>query len=416
MPWVIRKMGGGWAVYKQGQDGEPVGEALGTHDSEAEAKRQLAALYANETGSKAVKFVDGTDDQIEGLLLPYGGVHNGRDLDGQFFSKRTDFCLDWFPTDRPQLYNHGLDEDAGVSVVGRIKGIELRDDGGWMKAQLDKQAKYFQAISQLVKQGKLFLSSGAMAHLVKVDNKTGEILRWPVVEGSLTPTPANLLATVGMAEVTKHYKALDLDVPESLQATLESDRQATQPEPLADLKALPGSYEDLLAKLNQAINPFNPFANPGRYAFVEATFPDYFIAELHDGQESKTYRVAYSVEGDQVTLGKMTEVEETYVPVAKAIDFSDQPIAAHTQFCTAMLAGLVVRTEGHFEARNKAGRRVSTPTRQILLEARDASRRADEVLTQLLDETDPAKVEAKAEFGRLALDIDLLDFEAALSA
>ncbi len=48
MPWVIKKDGDEWCVYKEGADGQATGESLGCHDSEAKAKDQLAALYANE--------------------------------------------------------------------------------------------------------------------------------------------------------------------------------------------------------------------------------------------------------------------------------------------------------------------------------------------------------------------------------
>lgn len=47
MPWVIRKRDNEWCVYKQGEDGEPSGDALGCHGSEAEAQKQMKALHAN---------------------------------------------------------------------------------------------------------------------------------------------------------------------------------------------------------------------------------------------------------------------------------------------------------------------------------------------------------------------------------
>lgn len=222
MPYEIRKTGEQWCVYKEG------GESVACHETEAQAKDHMAALYANVSDAKAVKFVDGSEDEIEGLLLPWGGIFNGKDLDGERFSAKTNFCLDWFPdpTTRPLLWNHGLDEEAGTSVVGRIKNIEMKPDtGGWMRAQLDKQSKYFEAIKEMVKKGRLYLSSGAMSHLVQ-KAADGELLRWPVVEGSLTPTPSNLLATVGYPEVAKHYKAIESEIPDTLKPVEESATKA----------------------------------------------------------------------------------------------------------------------------------------------------------------------------------------------
>ncbi|MDO8672571.1 MAG: hypothetical protein Q7O66_14240, partial [Dehalococcoidia bacterium] len=200
MPWNIFPKDSQFCVHKVNDAGEAVGPSLGCHPSKENAREQMQALYANEPDAgKSVKFVDQSDDQIKGCLAPWGGIFNGKDLDGQFFSNRTNFCLDWYKGDRPLLWNHGLDSETQTEVVGRIQSLEVKSNTGlWMRAQLDKQSQYFEAIREMVKAGKLYLSSGAMAHLVKVDSKTGEILRWPVTEGSATPTPSNLLATVNL--------------------------------------------------------------------------------------------------------------------------------------------------------------------------------------------------------------------------
>ncbi len=118
---------------------------------------------------RAVKFA-GPDGLIEGHAIPFGGPFGGKDLDGEYFSPATDLCLDWFPAERPLLYQHGLDGGVGLSVVGRVKMDTFRtdDDGGWVQAQLDQQHAYFSRIKRLVEQGKLYFSSGAMARLIGV--------------------------------------------------------------------------------------------------------------------------------------------------------------------------------------------------------------------------------------------------------
>lgn len=52
MPWMKVKDGDKTKVFKKGEDGEPTGSALGTYDSDADADKQIAALNANEGGSK----------------------------------------------------------------------------------------------------------------------------------------------------------------------------------------------------------------------------------------------------------------------------------------------------------------------------------------------------------------------------
>jgi len=47
MPWKAFKRNSKWKVYQIDEDGQPVGDALGTHDSEEQARKQVAALNAN---------------------------------------------------------------------------------------------------------------------------------------------------------------------------------------------------------------------------------------------------------------------------------------------------------------------------------------------------------------------------------
>jgi hypothetical protein len=159
-----------------------------------------------------LKFTNAEKTEIVGLLAPFGGPINGSDIQGERFTAKTDFVLDWFPGDRPLLYHHGL-ERPSVSVVGRIKSVNTDDQGLWIRAQLDAKNAYYGAISKLIDSEALGLSSGAMPHLVKVA-KNGDIVRWPLIEGSLTPTPANPMAKLDFETVKSHYKAIDIEVME----------------------------------------------------------------------------------------------------------------------------------------------------------------------------------------------------------
>lgn len=137
-----------------------------------------------------VKFAKGSDSIIEGLAIPYGGSVKGKDLHGEDFGPDTDLALDWFPDEgRPFLYHHGLDESVKTALVGRQFGREERDIGQWVQVQLDKRSKYMDAIRELVDADSLSFSSGAIPHLVQT-RKDGHIERWPWVELSGTPTPA----------------------------------------------------------------------------------------------------------------------------------------------------------------------------------------------------------------------------------
>ena len=148
---------------------------------------------------------------IEGYGVPFGGPIKGKDLHGQYFSKNTDFALDLIPDgQRPLLFQHGLDSAVDTAVIGRW-GVKKIDDGGvWVRAQLDARSEYINEIKELVDNDALGFSSGTMGHLVKVSGKTGEILKWALVELSLTPNPANPNAYIVRANksAAAHVKSL----------------------------------------------------------------------------------------------------------------------------------------------------------------------------------------------------------------
>lgn len=206
----------------------------------------------------AVKFVEGSDNIIEGLAIPFGGpswkpdtgLVAGKDLHGEDFGPDTDYALDWFPEEgRPTLYHHGLDDAIKTALVGRQIEREEREVGQWVKVQLDKRSRYFEGIRQLVDEGALSFSSGAVPHLVKTRDD-GHIERWPWVELSLTPTPANpdaAVYAVKAADAIEHLAAVRAAVPDALKEAVDESLDASlaglpyadhADRVLADMKAL----------------------------------------------------------------------------------------------------------------------------------------------------------------------------------
>jgi hypothetical protein len=138
---------------------------------------------------------------VSGYLVRYG-TPNATDLEGDYFTKSTDFG---FPTNEKVplnlYYHHGMDKTIGKRPVG--KGYVMADDKGlWYQAQLDMADEYGKMISGLAKTGKLGYSSGAAAHMVerKQVGNVSEITRWLIAEASLTPTPAEPQNTVKSIE------------------------------------------------------------------------------------------------------------------------------------------------------------------------------------------------------------------------
>src|SRR3990167_3584415 len=185
----------------------------------------------------AVKFIEeGGDWFIEGLILPLGGpvIRTGNDFTGSRFTKDTDFCLDWFPDGgRPGLYSHGFDPDLEASVIGReVKSYDVKGRGRWLRAQIDKAHEYAAEIKQLVEKGLVGLSSGAVDHLTVIA-AGGAIKRWPWVEGSLTPIPANpeaIAYSVKSADAIAHLAVLGVAAPDAIKEV----EAPAEPDPVPD--------------------------------------------------------------------------------------------------------------------------------------------------------------------------------------
>ena len=408
----------------------------------------------------AVKFAAGAADVLDILAVPFQSPLPGnKDTDGEYFSDNTDLCLDWFPTERPMLYQHGMDAGPGVSVVGRVDSATARKDvdGWWVQAQLDAGNRYYDSIKALIEQGKLFASSGAMPHLVK-RGKGGELTRWPWVELSLTPTPANLYAVVEAADVAKHYKSAGLDFPEAVKATAhttmkthfhkhadgtehshvhdhpegesshdgtgkhqyKSAAKADDMTPSPDLvpadgddgDAPEGSCEDWLQDLNRLLNRGlgGPFGDA--YAYTVATFgvngPGYSIvcigqfdydgAGFEYGNDQSYFRVEFDADANsEPVLGAVTPMDRVYIPAKSTGLNSAEPLILAVT--TAIKDATVVcqRTKGLAERRIKEGRVLSAANVQRLQALQKTLTAAASSIEDLLGSaTPPAKAATPA--------------------
>jgi hypothetical protein len=155
------------------------------------------------------------------LAIPFGGPFaGGKDLDGEYFSPRTDIKADWFPT-RPVLWHHGGDQAVKDAILGTEDELVKEDDGWWGTMWLDRSARYWAQVSALLAAGKVYGSSGALGHLVQ-KAKDGEILTWPHIEQTLTPTPANIFARVIPAKAAADFTSSGISLGTDLETYLSS--------------------------------------------------------------------------------------------------------------------------------------------------------------------------------------------------
>ena len=185
------------------------------------------------------------------LSIPFGGPFKGRDLDGEFFSPNTDIKPDWFDR-RPLVWHHNLDQSMKADpVLGTADDTEQEDDGWWSTVWLDRSHRYFAQIDELLRAGKVYGSSGALPNFVRTDHKTGEILVWPFIEQTLTPTPSNIFSRVVPAKAIAHFDEAKIGLSPALRGIL-TDLDS----PTADLPAdLPDDGGDAAAI---QVAPSNP--------------------------------------------------------------------------------------------------------------------------------------------------------------
>ncbi len=151
------------------------------------------------TKSTAVSIKAITDDIV--TVGGYGIIFGGKDLEGETFESDTNYMLDLVPI-KMVMYDHGA---AIKHFIGNAKTVTADEYGLWVEAELDRHADYVAQIEKLVKKGALGWSSGTAGHMTIRDGKS--IKRWPVVEFSLTPTPAEP-RTLGV-DVIKHLAEAD---------------------------------------------------------------------------------------------------------------------------------------------------------------------------------------------------------------
>lgn len=129
--------------------------------------------------------------KVGGYLVRFS-TENDPDMSGEFFTAKTYFG----PSDgnnADAMFHHGI--PVGKSFVELadhlFAPIKTRKDdiGIWAEVVLNLADEYEEKVYQLAEAGKLGWSSGSAGHMVR-KKSNGEIVRWPIAEGSLTPKPA----------------------------------------------------------------------------------------------------------------------------------------------------------------------------------------------------------------------------------
>lgn len=142
------------------------------------------------------------------------GSQDRPDLSGEYFTPETEELDAIFHRMKavPMLYHHAGDAAMKSEVIAIVDVMEPDDEGLWFEAQLLQEAKYRDAIMQLIERSALRVSSGTLPAARKVA-PDGRILRWPIVEISGTPTPCEFrMVARPVSEIKAAWTAIGLEL------------------------------------------------------------------------------------------------------------------------------------------------------------------------------------------------------------
>lgn len=174
-----------------------------------------------ELKTTQIEIKDVTEDTV--TVAGYGIVFGGKDLEGDTFTAETDLYLDMVPA-KSVYYDHTLEDVK--HTLGAVVKAAADEFGVWVEAQLDRHKDYVDAVTELVRKGVIGWSSGSVGHLVRRD--AGILKSWPVVEFSLTPTPAEP-RTLGV-ELRSLLSEHGIELPESNEALVADEAAIAEPD------------------------------------------------------------------------------------------------------------------------------------------------------------------------------------------
>ena len=126
---------------------------------------------------------------VGGPVVQFGSPSTA-DRQGDYFTANTDYGLD-VSTKSRVVYHHGMGK-YGPKKFG-VADLKADRYAIWAEAQLDMSDADAKALYEAVESGKIGWSSGSVERLVRRQDVKGtsEILSWPLIEVSLTPTPVD---------------------------------------------------------------------------------------------------------------------------------------------------------------------------------------------------------------------------------
>lgn len=172
-----------------------------------------------------VTVIKNADGVLKFRLLGIGfGSKDHRDLDGEFFTKDTDYSDDIFPVkglnyDHLPIWTDNVyaSRVLKTKLIGTAKFVETTEEGRWYEVEVSKAEAYHEYLAKLAEKGYLGASTQAMPGSVTV-MATGEITDWAETAMALTVHPANPDTVNNVNEMAK---SANIPLYEAIQKSLE---------------------------------------------------------------------------------------------------------------------------------------------------------------------------------------------------
>jgi hypothetical protein len=270
----------------------------------------------------AVKAIE--DNRFGGYTAVWGDV-NHLDLQGDYFTKDTDFAFEAF-SHRPLIHHHGQTATLDRTIIGTIDTWKKDDTGLWCEGTFKKlsddidlfdeeerklREEYIQVIKEKIEKGELNFSSGALGHLVKRADD-GWLKQWFWAESSTTGSPAEPRRTE--VSLLKSIKGMDINLgeDESHQTTpVDSKQEALQPVTDAPPPEAIGDVTDITDENNPSHDEGETDMTPEEFLAMFGEFAPEMQAELMEAlREMVTAEMPEKADGDDVEEEEEDKTEE----------------------------------------------------------------------------------------------------------
>jgi HK97 family phage major capsid protein len=204
-----------------------------------------------------IKFVNETEEDL--VLEGMGIVFNKYDLDGEVFTKNTNFFVDSINY-VPVLYGHNAKEIK--EVLGKATISSITEEGVLFDIIIKRSNKYFWLIKKLVELGRLGLSTGALPQTLEKDGNF--IKQWQIGELSLVENPAEPSTIFTLKEIkyfsesssesVETLEELEEDKNIKIEVIGENNKMETNSVENESVKASTNDYDAIFAKFEEKLS------------------------------------------------------------------------------------------------------------------------------------------------------------------